>query len=486
MKAERRARALFWMTIGVVLFSILLVSGEAFGADCANCKQRVDSSWDCKRPATGLNVGGWRAARGKAPIFQKAHPAVCRVFVDRGEFRCSGSGVLIWRGTKKAAILTVHHLFREKSNRVWVVFPNGEEYDVERVYSEEAPDLGVLVIPRPDVEPITISEDSPIEPGNSVVLHGYTGKEGHYNAMSGRVVGYGTHKLPDGTYTKRTDLVITGVALDGNSGGPILNTRGELVAITWGGGGKDRTSHGSYAGRIGTFLTSQKFVAPWGDTDKIAPWNAKTEREKIRASAGAYAPNSLPLGPVAPAGGSGVDLTARSMAQDALNRVDVLSKEVSQAHGVVVGATEKAEEALDKMEESIGVLETGLLGKLKGYVFKLVGSWGLGGGLLATGVAGILFFLVRRLGIKMAQGLDRVTDFIPGTLDDRLLDPLAYKIGAVLSGKPIPEYAHTPGLDPWGRPYPGQQQAATAQQSAASSPTVVELQAQIDALKATK
>jgi S1-C subfamily serine protease len=508
MRQEKKDRILLGITLGVfVLAGVLFMAAVAFGQDCV---QGADGSWDCKRPIAGLDIGGWRAARGKAPIFQKAHPAVCRIFVDRPVTKagkrmietCVGSGVLVWRGTEQAVVLTVHHLFRDRGTKIRVVFPNGEKYEAEQVQSESDPDLGALTIPRPGVEPMVISEDDPPRPGDRVFLCGFDGKTGNYRRTPGVVKGYSAHRTSSG-FTPEHDLAVIGGAVEGNSGGPIVDEDGELVAIIWGTDG--RMTYGSYANRIGTFLTSQKFVAPWADTDKITPWNAKTEREKIKAAAGAYAPPPAQIVPVAPATGS-MDTVARQMAQDALNQIEMMTPELlkaksqldilmaasSQSNSRGIAAETKAEEAVRIAEEAstgIATLKTGLLGTVKGYVFGLFKTWGLGG-LLGGGILGVgIFFLLRRfLAMKMAEYFDKLTDKIPGTLDDKYLDPIVWKLASVISGKPVPEYANKPGFDPWGRPLPGQQPPPPEQAVVppAPSPTVAELQAQIDALKVTK
>lgn len=437
---------------------------------------------------------------------QDRHPAICRVHVDRGNgwevMRESGTGTLIWRGPNKAVVLTVQHIFRKRGGRTWVEFPNGERYNAESVYSEENPDLGAVIIPRPDIEPIKISQDDPAVPGDVVILHGYSGQKGLYNKMPSRVVGYTTHQLPDGSFSKRNDLVITGVADDGNSGGPILNSKGELIAVVWGGGGRDPTSLGTYTGGIGVFLTSQKFKPPWG-TDKLTPWNARTEQEKIRADAGAYAPaQRQPMVPVAPAvTAAGMDMVARQMAQDALSQVGSLSARVDAAHKEATGAiaaTKSVAEKADEATAGLAVLEKGLAERIfsgvKAYTFGLLKSWGLPGGIVMTGVIAIGFFFVRKKLNRVAQIIDWITDKIPGQWDDKLIDPLVYKAASLVSGKPIPDYAHDPGFDAFGRPIPGYQAPVPVQPVAPPAAAVVPppqptakevaLQTQVDVLTA--
>ena len=101
-------------------------------------------------------------------------------------------------------------------------------------------------------------------------------------------------------------------------------------------------TRGAYNGRVCQFLATDKY---W------LPWNAGVEKERIKADAGAYSqpPAPLPIVPVAPPNASGVDVTARQMAQEALDRIASLAAEIEaadkEAASIAVDASEKADEA---------------------------------------------------------------------------------------------------------------------------------------------
>ena len=493
----------------VVLTPILFLrSIDAYG-QCENglCLPPGIEKWEGATEFRGVIRGG----RNGSAVATKAHPAVCRIYAEReimmrgrrAKEACVGTGVLIWRGPSRGVVLTVEHLFRQRSSRVIVIFPNGEKHDAETVQTDDVPDLGALTIPRPNVEPMRISEDPPANAGDWVTLCGYEGETGSYRTIQGVVTGYASHKTPSGATTPHYDLTVTGEALDGQSGGPIINSKGELVAIIWGTDG--RKSYGTYAGKIEAFLTSDTFKAPWSSTNRGLPWNARTEQEKIRADAGAYTPaQRQPMVPVAPASGvAGYDGEARRMAQDALNQVGSLSARVDAAHKEATGAiaaTKSVAEKADEATAGLAVLEKGLAERIfsgvKAYTFGLLKSWGLPGGIVMTGVIAIGFFFVRKKLNRVAQIIDWITDKIPGQWDDKLIDPLVYKAASLVSGKPIPDYAHDPGFDAFGRPIPGYQAPVPVQPVAPPAAVVVpppqptakeaELLAQIEVLKAAK
>ena len=387
------------------------------------------------------------AARGVA---KKPHPAVCKVYaecsVGRGRERSIGSGVLVWKGRRKATVITVQHLFRRWPSKVICVFPNGEECEAERVQTKEAPDLGMLTIPAPiGVEPITIYTRTP-EVGEQVRICGYDGPSGQYRETIGTVQGYGMHE----GQPARHDLIVSGGASEGQSGGAMINTKGHLVGVIW--GTNDRTTRGTFNGALCQFL---------GDGQYVVPWNAKLEAEKYKADAQvqaaqiqAQAAQRAPvLAPMQNGVNTGIDAQARQMGQANAAELQAMGTrlgQVEQSLGIYVG---DLTEDVVALETKVDEQETGLIAKAadmaKTAVFTALKPWGFGG--LAAGVFG-LFFL-RKYAMEIARRLDQATDKIPGTLDDKYIDTIVYKVASIISGKPVPPYAHTPGLDPWGQPY---------------------------------
>ena len=108
-------------------------------------------------------------------------------------------------------------------------------------------DLAALAIRRPNVQPITLASKAP-RPGDSLTIIGYG--SGSYRAVTGHCTQYvsPSENLP-------MEMVeLSAPARNGDSGGPILNSRGELAGVLFG-TGFGRTA-GSYCGRLRRFLTS--------------------------------------------------------------------------------------------------------------------------------------------------------------------------------------------------------------------------------------
>lgn len=172
--------------------------------------------------------------------------AVARVVATTADGRSLGSGTLVHRDQQRGIVLTCAHLFEPRPDSLVVIFPNGHRADAVVVKLDRTWDLAALEIARPDVPPMAIAADHPRlnEPLRSC---GYGG-DGRYWINDGRAMGY--LKMAGGS-THET-LQLSGFARDGDSGGPVLNARGELTAVLWGTDG--RRVVGTYCGRIRKFL----------------------------------------------------------------------------------------------------------------------------------------------------------------------------------------------------------------------------------------
>lgn len=160
-----------------------------------------------------------------------------------------GSGVLIARDGHQGWLLTCDHLFREGIGQVTAFFRSAagwQGFEARIIARDSAADLALVVIAAPEVPPIPLAEAYP-SPGEPVILAGY-GRTNRLHVVPGQVLGYVSTDSPGA----RETLQMTGGAQDGDSGGPIVNSAGQLVAITWGTDGY-RTV-GTYCGRIRAFL----------------------------------------------------------------------------------------------------------------------------------------------------------------------------------------------------------------------------------------
>ena len=174
------------------------------------------------------------------------HGSVVRVANLTGSSRCHGSGTLVHNDEGRGIVLTCGHLFREGVGRITVQFSDGRPVDGELLAVDQTWDLAALAIVRPGAVPVKVAAEYPV-PGEQLESCGY-GANGDYRCNRGRALGY-TRTLA--TRTHET-LEMSGCAREGDSGGPVFNRRGELVAVVWGTDG--RSVMGTFCGRIRRFL----------------------------------------------------------------------------------------------------------------------------------------------------------------------------------------------------------------------------------------
>ena len=175
------------------------------------------------------------------------HPAVVRVaHLGPGGSRCYGSGTLVHKDATQGVVVTCAHLFRGQTGKAMVTFPDGRPIVAELVAVDRAWDLAALKIAPPQATPATVATEHP-KPGDPLRSCGY-GCDGRYWCNQGRALGYARTAA---TKTYET-LELSGCARDGDSGGPVFNASGELVAVLWGTDG--RMVGGTYCGRVCKFL----------------------------------------------------------------------------------------------------------------------------------------------------------------------------------------------------------------------------------------
>jgi serine protease Do len=190
-----------------------------------------------------------------------ALPAVARVVVPERDGVSYGSGTLIDARGQFGLVISNWHVVRDAAGPITVEFPDGFKSPAEVVKTDKDWDLAALSIYRPRVTPIPITAAAP-QPGDSLTIAGYG--SGDWRMASGRCTQY----LAPGVEFPHEMVELAAEARQGDSGGPILNQRGELAGVLFG-SGPGYTS-GSYGGRVLQFLAA---VVPGGapGNDGVAP-----------------------------------------------------------------------------------------------------------------------------------------------------------------------------------------------------------------------
>lgn len=257
------------------------------------------------------------------------HAAVVRVTETAlGGSRCYGSGTLVHKEAKHGIVLTCAHLFRDEVKSASVTFADGSRFEAHLVAVDRAWDLAALKISGPRATPVPIAVDHPL-PGDPLQSCGY-GSDGRYWCNRGRALGY---VRTTATRTYET-LELSGFARDGDSGGPVLNASGELVAVLWGTDG--RMVGGTYCGRIRKFLAgilspgSLRRGPPESGPPAAGPPAVADPLDRVRQRL-----DSL---------GEGLEETKRQWADRERSWGDRLEK-VEQAVGLVAGLKDRVDQA---------------------------------------------------------------------------------------------------------------------------------------------
>lgn len=141
------------------------------------------------------------------------------------ELTAHGSGVVIRSG---GVILTNAHVVSDIKN-ITVVFNDGESYAGQVQYIDKESDLAVVKVDRLGLRPITFASADSVFAGQSVVAIGTPLSLSMRNSASKGIVS-GVNVFVNGAYYPliQTDAAING----GNSGGPLLNMKGQLIGIS--------------------------------------------------------------------------------------------------------------------------------------------------------------------------------------------------------------------------------------------------------------
>ena len=178
---------------------------------------------------------------------QTPHPAVARIVAPEQASTSLGSGVLVDINRNQGLVLTNWHVVRDSRSAVLVQFPDGFQSAGTVVRWDEAWDLAALVIWKPAATPVSIAAADPAI-GEILTIAGFG--RGPYREESGPCTEY----LSPGTGYPQEFVELRARARQGDSGGPILNGRGELAGVLF--GQSDGRTIGSCSTRVRTFLAT--------------------------------------------------------------------------------------------------------------------------------------------------------------------------------------------------------------------------------------
>jgi len=144
-----------------------------------------------------------------------------------------GSGIIVRHTDGKYYALTNNHVIDDASE-IKVATRDGKEYSAELVGKDERKDLAMISFQTDDFYPIaTLGDSEKVEVGDWAIAMGNPlGEQFSFSVTLGIVSAVGRTGGPGGNIN---DFIQTDAPINqGNSGGPLVNIRGEVIGInTW-------------------------------------------------------------------------------------------------------------------------------------------------------------------------------------------------------------------------------------------------------------
>jgi S1-C subfamily serine protease len=187
---------------------------------------------------------------------QQVLPYVARIIAFDSSGQSFGTGSYIGTYGEYGVVLTNQHVVceMEEDRLVHVHFPSGFSSYGAIVQTDPKWDLALIAISKPPLSVPTLAvAQAPSKPGDPLWIVGFG--SGSYREAEGRCVRYMPLENPkDGIAQLNEIMEVSVSARKGDSGGPILNQKGELAGVLF---GSDliRNTAGSYCGRVNRFLS---------------------------------------------------------------------------------------------------------------------------------------------------------------------------------------------------------------------------------------
>lgn len=144
-----------------------------------------------------------------------------------------GSGFIV---SQDGLIITNRHVVLDSDAKYTVITNDKEEYAVEQIYRDPLNDLAILKVNASGLKPLPLGDSSKLKLGQMAIAIGTPLGEFQNTVTVGIVSGIGrgitAGSAYEGFVEKLDNVIQTDAAISpGNSGGPLLNSKGQAVGI---------------------------------------------------------------------------------------------------------------------------------------------------------------------------------------------------------------------------------------------------------------
>lgn len=399
----------------------------------------------------GIGVGGWgqrpRQQPEPAPSQESAPPATCRIGNNVRGAVSYGSGTLVsYDGI--TAVITVRHLLTEGAGEITLTFPGGQVIQAAGCHTDASgADLAVILVSQPPagVAPLSVSAGHPMQ-GDTLRAGGF-GQTGQWRWIVGKCQGYVRDRQGA---EAATCFELAGAARQGDSGGPVLNERGEVCGVLW--GTDRRETIATYSGKIRAFLSR---VAAKVGRSNPAPSNPPN-------------PSSPPVvGPIEPQPETPVMPTPGQQAgqpepapplqqppqlapqiQERLDSLAAILKQQAASSDTLAAATTGLDQRIaDRLGPVIAAVAPKAMGLMESILPAAIGSLTGVGAPAAIGLAVLAFLRRRKAGTQpvtdATKGLDAVVTVPSPAATVPVSTPAVQAIPVVVESRPSPQQVVT-------------------------------------------
>lgn len=165
-------------------------------------------------------------SRVVSSVAEAVGPAVCLIDVRAGQRHGHGSGFAI---SPDGLVITNSHVVH-KAAQIRVSFPDGGAYPARLLGEDPATDVALLRVEASDLPFVHLGRSSALRVGQIAIAIG--NPLGYQTTVTAGVVSALGRSLPSAGGRLIDDVIQTDAALNpGNSGGPLLNSTGQVVGV---------------------------------------------------------------------------------------------------------------------------------------------------------------------------------------------------------------------------------------------------------------